>query len=535
MTTLTGTGLCLRAALRRDRLFWLCWIVVLALMPAFTAMKYDELIPAGSDPRLTLAPLAANPAMQALLGPAFDIYTKGGFTFWRAGGFTAIFAGMMTGFAIIRSTRAEEEAGRLELVRAGAIGRHAPLVAALLESLLGAVAAGVVTAAACMAAGLGTRGSLAGGLALTCCGLVMAGAGAVIGQVFESARTARAWTVGIVFGGMFLIRMMIDGAGTDSGRAWLRWAVPLEWGLLIRPWAGERWWVAALPLALFLALSLLALRLESVRDHGAGLRASRPGRARASVLLSGPFGLAWRLQRNGLIGWVIGLLVGAAGTGSIVSQTGASLARNPQLAEYLDRMGGSHDFEVSFYVAMLTILAGIAGVMAAVLIGSLHREEANGHLESLLATSVSRWRAAASHLVWALAAPVVLMVGVGALLPLSQARSDGDYSLIGQYARSAAALAPGMLLICGIAMALLGWLPRLFNLVWVVIGWTLFTTWFAALINLPASVARVQPWGYLSFLPRDTMDWTPFLVETGIAVVLVGVGLIGYRRRDITA
>lgn len=535
MSTLTGTGLSLRAGLRRDRLFWLCWIVALASMPALTATKYNELIPAGADPHAALAPLAANPAMQALLGPAFDIYTKGGFTFWRVGGFTAMFAGMMTGFGIVRATRGEEEEGRLELLRAGAIGRHAPLFAGLLESVLGSVGAGLLAAVACVAVGLGLQGSLACGLAIACCGLVMAGAGAALCQVFESARTARAWTIGVVFGGMYLIRMMIDGAGPDSGYAWLHWLVPLEWGLLIRPWAGERWWVAALPIALFILLGALSVRLESVRDHGAGLRQSRPGPAQASRRLSGPFGLAWRLQRNGLIGWAIGLLVGAAGTGSIVSQAGSALAKNPQLSAMLDKMGGSHDFEVSFYVAMLGILAGIAGVMAAVLLGHLRREETHGHLEPMLATVATRRRSAGAYLVWAVLAPVVLMIGAGALLPLSQVRAGGDQSLIGQYARSAGALAPGMLLICGIAMALLGWLPRLFNLVWVAVGWTLFTTWFAALIDLPGWMVRLQPWGYLSFLPRDTMNWTPFLVETAIAAVLVVLGLVGFRRRDIPA
>ncbi len=535
MSTLAGTGLCLRAGLRRDRLFWACWIVVLALMPALGASQYDTLVPAGADPRATLAPLAANPAMQALLGPAFDITTKGGFMFWRVGGFVAMFAGMMTGFGIVRATRAEEEEGRLELLRSGAIGRHAPLVAGLAESALGSIGAGLLTAAVCVGVGLKIGGSLACGLALVSCALVLAGAGAVLAQVFESARTVRAWTVGVVFGGMYLIRMMIDGAGPDSGHAGLHWAVPLEWGLLIRPWSGERWWVAGLPVALFLLLAVLSVRLESARDHGAGLRQTRPGPGRAARRLSGPFGLAWRLQRNGLIGWAIGLLVSAAGIGSIVSQTGSSLAKNPQLTGYLDKMGGSHDFEVSFYVAMLGILAGICGVMAAVLLGHLRREETHGHLEPMLATAVTRWRAAGAHLVWAGLAPVVLMVGIGALLPLAQARSAGDYALIGQYARSAAGLAPGMLLICGIAMTLLGWWPRLFNLVWAVIGWTLFTTWFAALIDIPGWMTKLQPWGYLSFLPRDTMDWPPFLLETAVAAALIGFGLAGYRRRDIPA
>lgn len=533
MTTLIGTGALLRSALRRDLLFWTCWIVVLASMAPATAVKYDELVPAGTDPRVALAPLVSNPSLVALLGPAFDPWTRGGFTFWRVGGFTAMFAGMMTGFAIIRATRAEEEAGRLELVRAGAVGRHAPLMSALLEAAAGSLAAGLVTALVCIADGLGARGSLAGGLALTACGLVVAGPGAALAQIFTSARTARGWTLGVVFGGMFLVRMMVDasgGAGTG-----LRWAVPLEWGLLIRPWAAERWWVAVLPLALYLVTSALALRLESMRDHGAGLRTPRPGAARAAGYLSGPFGLAWRLQRNGLAGWTVGLLLGAMGCGSVISQTGGSLAANPQLSAYLDRMGGSSDFLVSFFATMLVILFGIAAVMVITLLGHLHSEEARGRVEPVLAGATDRRRVAGSHLLWAAAAPIVVMIAAGALLAAPRAEDASDWSLAGRYAVSALALSPGLLLVCGVAMALVGWLPRLYGITWAVIGWTFFTTWMPAIIDIPGWMARLQPWGYLSLIPRDTMDWTPFLVETGIAVALIALGLVGYRRRDMPA
>lgn len=533
MRTVAGTWTLLRTAVRRDLLFWICWIVVLAAMPPSTAVKYDQLVPAGTDPHTALAPLASNPSLVALLGPAFNPWTKGGFTFWRVGGFTAMFAGMMAGFAIIRATRAEEEDGRLELIRAGAVGRHAPLMSALVESALGCLVAGLVTALVCIGDGLGVRGSLAGGLAVTVCGLVVAGPGAAIAQVFASARTARGWTLGVLFGGMFLLRMTTDAAG-DADAA-LRWAVPLEWGILIRPWAGERWWVAALAVALFLVTSALALRLESIRDHGAGLRTARPGPASAAGYLSGPFGLSWRLQRNGIIGWAAGLLIGAIGSGSIISQTGSSLANNRQLTSYLDHMGGSDNFLISFFATMLVILFGIAAIMVITVLGHLRTEESRGRIEPILAGATTRARVSGSHLTWAVLAPVVVMVAAGGLLALPRARSNSDWSLPGQYAASALALAPGLLLVCGIALLLVGWAPRLYGLAWAVIGWTLFTTWFSAIIDMPGWMVRLQPWGHLSLPPRDPMHWTPFLVETGIAIVLLGLGMIGYRRRNIPA
>ncbi|GAA2181250.1 ABC transporter membrane-spanning protein [Brooklawnia cerclae] len=535
MNTLAGlrTPLCL--GLRRDWLFWLCWMVGLALLPAFTATSYDQLIPPGTDPSATIEPLRNSPAMLALLGPAFDLYSKGGFVMWRVGGFTSVFVGMAAGFGVIRATRAEEEAGRLELIRSGSLGRHAPLGAAIVLATIGSLGTGLLTGVLTVAVGLPATGSVAAGLAMASTGLVFTGIGAVVAQVFESARTARYWTIGAIWGGMFVLRMMVDGAGPDAGISFARWLIPLEWGMLIRPWADERWWVFLLSVALFAVLVLLAFRLESTRDHGAGLTRTRPGRPSAAAWLAGPFGLAWRLQRGGLVGWSLGLLLGAVGTGSIMSQMDQSIEANPEIGAMLEKMGGTSNVEMAFYIAMLDIMATVAGIMGATILHRLRAEEARGHAEALLATAVPRWRLALSHLAWAVVLPCLVFIGVGALLPLVQAGSSGDYSAIGQYTRAAAALTPGIVFVVGLAMLLIGWFPRLTGLVWAVLGWTMFATWFAVLFQVPEWLTKVQPWGYLAHLPRDAMDWPAFAVESVIGVALLVAGLVGYRHRSIPA
>ena len=53
----------------------------------------------------------------------------------------------MSMFLVGRHTRAEEESGRDELVRAAAIGRQAPMTAALVDALLANVVLGVFVAA----------------------------------------------------------------------------------------------------------------------------------------------------------------------------------------------------------------------------------------------------------------------------------------------------------------------------------------------------------------------------------------------------
>ncbi len=71
----------------------------------------------------------------------------------------------------IRHTRAEEAAGRLELLGAGVVGRDAPLAAALALTFGASVVLGLVTAGALVGAGLPATGALAFGLSWAAAGI----------------------------------------------------------------------------------------------------------------------------------------------------------------------------------------------------------------------------------------------------------------------------------------------------------------------------------------------------------------------------
>ncbi|PID55374.1 MAG: hypothetical protein CSB46_00100 [Micrococcales bacterium] len=530
-----GLRMSLRVAWRRNRWFWVWWILGLSVLMPITSSQYDTLLPPGGDSARVLATLAANPAMRAMLGPVYDLSTKGGFVFWRVGGFVTVMAALMAGFAIIRATRAEEEAGRLEMVRAAPVKPHEPFVAAVVVSLVGCVAAGATNTVAIGVLGLPWAGCVAAGAAIACSGALFVGIGALTAQLFASARAARAWTLGAGLGGMYVLRAVIDGLPEDSMVAPLRWAIPLEWGMLVRPFAGDRWWVLLLPVTSTVLVLAVAYRLESIRDHGTGVRASRPGPDTAAAGLAGAPGLAWRLHRTGVLGWAFGLLVAAVLFGSVGAQMDQLAGSNQSVLDVFERLGGSDAITTAFFTGMLSILVTIVAVMAVSILGRIQAEEATGRAELMLATATRRTAYAVSHLRLAIAAPALVLVAVGALLPSAKAVTDSRWEMIGDYALGAAGLLPGLVLVVGLALLVIGWAPRLLPAVWAVLGWSVFTGWFAALFDLPDWLVDLQPWGHLAFMPRDRMSWPPFLVETGIAVVLIVLGLAGFRRRDITS
>lgn len=530
----TGISPALALAWRRSRVFWTVWVFgLLTLMPA-TVTKYHEIIPPGSNATQLLDLLASNPTMRAMLGPPFDLTNPGGFTMWRVGTFVATAAAMMSALGVIRATRAEEEEGRVELLRSGAIGRHAPLTAAIILAIGANLAFALLQTVALIKLDTPATGALLASLGIALTGAVFAGIGAVCAQIFESARTARYWSLGIVLGGLYLGRAAIDGSGDGSPLEPLRWAVPLEWAALARPYAGDLWWVLLLPAATTVALVVIAFRLESSRDLGAGLRAIRPGPASASADLSGARGLAWRLHRAGVWGWSIGILLSAAGMGSLALSMDKLTEGNSAVADVMRRMGGSSVLRDAFYMAMLGILATIVALAGVVLLNRLRTEEAAGRAEVMLSTDTSRPAFAWSHLAWALGLPSVLLVLVGVLLPTAQLTREGDVAIVGKLVGAALVLLPGVWLTIGLAIFLIGVAPRAFGVAWALLAWTVFCTWIAALFeDLPTWLVKLQPWGHLPHLPADPMSWPPVLIVSGLSIVLVVLGMWGYRRRDI--
>ena len=531
---MTGFSAAFRLAFRRSRMFYLWWVLALSVMLPATVTKYHDLVPPGENGQIAIAQLAGNPTMRALLGPAFNLNDAGGFTFWRVGTFMAAAVGFMAVLGVIRATRAEEEDGRVELIRSGAVSPAAPLAAGVALSLLACFATGALSALLMIAATPGVGGALATGLGLALTGTMFTGVGAVFAQVFPSARTSRVFSLGIVLAGLYLARAIVDTpASTPTLDAW-RWAMPLDWAALARPYASERWWVFLLPLAVTVVLVALAFWLETRRDLGAGLRAAGNGADTAAPYLRDAGGLSWRLLRVSIIGWTVGIVISAIGTGTLATSLDTAFNDQPQVMDLLRKIsGGAQGIQDAFYGAMLAILATIVTIAGVVLLSRLRSEETEGHSEVMLSTAITRRTYALAMLVPAVLLPIVLLIATGALLPLIQATSQGTATLVGTITVASLALIPGVVLVMGFAMLVVGWRPRWFGLVWAVVGWTIFTSWVLTLWSPPDWLLRLQPWGWLPHLPSEPMRWGAFTLELVLGAVMLGLGLVGYRRRDI--
>ena len=530
--TLIGLWPMTRLALRRDRIWWPAWIVALSLQIVVTAGAYESLYPTAAS-RLTLGTtMGANPSLRALYGPAFDLTSAGGFTSWRMGTFAAAFIAMVSFLSVIRHTRAEEEAGRLELLRSGVVGRHAPLAAALLVTVGANLVLAAIVIIGLISEGTPVAGTLALGLGFVACGIVFAGVGAVAAQISENARPARGMAAAVL-GAAYVLRALGDSSLSGTWMTWLSWVSPIGWSQQVRAFAGERWWTLGIPLVVGPALIALAVSLEGRRDFGAGLRVSPLGPERAAPGLSTAAGLAWRLQRGSLLSWAIGLAIFAGAIGSVANGVLDLFKGNAQLEAIFRSLGGGQSLIDVFFASVLPLMATIATVHSIQALLRLRSEETENRAEQVLGAAVTRTRLLGSHLVISVASPLVLMTAVGLAAGGAYAASVHDVSRLWAVLGGALVLVPAMWVLTGVTMALVGMAPERTALGWVALAACGLLGQLGPVLQLPDKVLRISPYANVPNLPGGELEPLPLLILSLIALALTAAGVWGFRRRDI--
>lgn len=523
MRSSTGALVLVRFHLRRDRLMLVLWILGGVLLYYSQAVGTDGLYSTQAQLDRAAAKMESNAAFIAMAGPARALDSVGGQVAWQAGAFGSILAGLMSMFLVGRHTRAEEESGRDELVRAAAVGRNAPLVAAAVTAAIANVLLGALVAASLASYGLPVMGSVVLGTACALTGGVFGAVALVAAQLASSTRAVYAIT-GAVIGLSYLLRAI-----GDVGDGALSWLSPIGWGQYMRAFAGDSWWPALLSLVTTTVLALAAVALSDRRDLGSGVISPRPGPSRGA--LDSTVGLAWRVQRSSVVGWTVGLLVGGLAFGSI--------GDNVQ-----DLIGDSHfSHEVfvssgvslldSFYATLATMLALIVTGFAVSSVLRLRSEESEHFAELLLSTAVSRRRWALSHLAITLAGTVAAMAAAGVGLGLG-------FFLVTQDDRAALRLlgVAGQYVVPVLVVAALTWLAYAVRSTWgmlgfVVLGFSAVVLLFGEVLRLPAWLMGVSPFHHLAVLPTRDFDVTSAVVMVLLIAAAVVAGDIVLRRRDI--
>lgn len=523
---MTGTGKLLRLILRRDRVILPLWVLLLGLLPQVYIAGFQKLFTTDAE-RLDYAHVsAANAGFAGLYGPLSGD-SLGELVVWRAG-FVPVMIGLAALLTVIRHTRAEEEAGRSDLIRATVVGRWAQLAAALIATMLSGLVIGVLVAVSMIGAGEPAEGSVAFGVLFALSAWLFAGVAAIAAQLTSSARGARMIGV-LVLGVSFVLRMGGDISKIGDGRLeWLAWLSPLGWVQKIIPYGEDNWTPAVVAVVATVVTVAVAGALLTRRDLGAGLLASRLGPARAGNGLSSPLGLAWRLHRGLLFGWTAGfaaLGVVFGGVGTSVVQLAAT---SSGVADTFAKIGGSGSITDAYFVSTTGTCALIVSLYAIQAALRMRDEEQNGHAELILGTAVGRTSWAASHLLFALLGPAVAMVAQGVTAGLT-------FGEFGPVLSAALVQLPAVWVLGSVAVLLIGVVPRFAPVAWGTVALSLLLLLVGPLLEFPQWVLDISPFTHVPQVPAASFTAVPEIVLILIAIVIAATGLTALRRRDIPA
>jgi len=535
VSSLSGTLALTRLALRRDRLRLPAYVLGLAvlwagMLAAEGAQSHQALV---EETEI----FVRTPAVR-IFGVSSGV-SVGATVLIRGFVVLAALAALMSVQAVVRHTRQSEETGRAELVRAAVVGRYGALAAALVATVGADIALAMALALAGLVTGQPAAGSLAAGASVGAFGVVFAGVAAVTVQLSSSARGAAglaAAALGLAFmiSGVGNMLGTADPSGLRLESAWPAWLSPMGWGQQMRPYGGDHWWPLALSCAAFVVLVCVAGALATRRDLGRGILAERRGRGEASAALLSPLGIVWRLQRGALLAWAVGMLVFGLVFGAIIDDVAGSSSAT---TDWYARMGGSGVILDAYRASAIAMAAMAVAVYVVQMLLRMRAEEADGRLEPLLSTAVSRPRWVMSHVVNAALGAFALLLVFAAGMGAAAGAVLGDLPVqVRDMLAAGVVQLPGIMVVGAVVVAVTALLPR-----WAAtISWTAVIVFIllgplfgAATLQLPGWAQDLSPFTHVPKVPAADVTAVPVVALLVVATALAAAGLAWFRRRDL--
>ncbi|MDN5685465.1 MAG: polyketide antibiotic transporter [Brachybacterium sp.] len=528
---LTGIGALVRLFGRISRRQIIIWALAMVVTVAASVVALKEAYP-DQEALDARAALLGNPSAVLMTGPAF---ARDHYTLWAAVAnelflYVLLAGAIMSILLTVRHTRAEEEAGRLEMLRSLPTGRLAPAAAALVVVAIANLVLGAAVSIAVLVTGAPVLDGIALGTATALTGLVFAGIAAVAAQVTEHGGTASGLALGAL-----AVAFLVRGVGDviEEEGSWLSWFSPLAWAQQSKVFVEVRWWPLAVSVAAILVLVALAAVLSRRRDLGSGLRPAPPGPAAASAALRAPGGLARRLVTPMMVAWAIGLFLFAIAFGSLASSLEDMVEQIPTIGEFAPIDVDDLTRSFTGYILLMLALGPVGLIVSGVL--RLRSEEQEGRLAGTLLAGIGRITVALRWVVVVTLEVFALQVLLGLGTGIGVWQATGEASWIGETTLAALAYLPAIAFAGALTLALYGLAVRLAGLAWLMMIWAALDTFLGDLLQLPRWARNLSVLHHVPAVPDADLEATPLVVMAALAVLLTVVGLGALRRRDLVA
>jgi len=513
------------------------WGYVFAASSASSIIGYVSLYKTPAAREQLVHTLGSNSGINALLGMPHRIDTVGGFTAWRTLGIAMIIGSIWGLLLSTKTFRGEEESGRWEMFLTGQTTARKGAANALIGLLAALGVLFIITSAATFAAGqthhlhFTLSESCFFGLALAATAAEFMAVGALTSQLAPIRRRASMYAA-LVFGVSFLARAASDAS---SSLGWLINLSPLGWIEKLHPLRDSSpiWLV---PIAIFcLVFSLAAVYLAGRRDLGASLLADKDTAKARRRLLGSPLGLAFRLEKNTVIGWTLGaafvglaygyiaksatqIIKDSAGAGKVVSK----IAGEAQLA------GAKTFLGILFLLATILIMAE-----ATSLVGSMRNEESQGYLDNFLVRQTSRLRWLSGRLGVIYIALTFSVIAAAVFGWLGEASQHTGVSFHEMFTAGLNIL-PAEIFIAGIGILTFGFKPRLTSSVmYGAIAWSFLLEMVGSAINLNHYILDTSIIHHIALAPAVSPNWTTGKIYIAAGVIMMLLGSARFNSRDL--
>ena len=518
-----------RFIFRQDRQRISIWIMALTFFTLIVPISFGGLYGSQQE-REAMAQTMANPAMTAMIGPAnLSNYTLGIMTAHQMLLMTATVVALMSILFVTRHTRANEEDGRLEMIRALPTGRLSYLNASLLVVSVTCMALALISGFGLFMLGIESmnlEGSLLYGTALGATGLFFAGVTAVFAQLSDSSRGTIGYSIGA------LLIAYLYRAITDVSNETLSWISPLAWVTKAEVYDHNNWWPVVLMIVTSFVLYIIANYLHAIRDVDQGFLPPKPGRKYASIFLQNPIGLALRLQRVGMISWAIGMYVLGASYGSVLGDLETFFSDNEAMKQLLPPVEGVSLIEqfIPMLMIVISLLATIPPVMS---MNKLRSEEKKERIVHLLAKNVSRTKLIGSYFIISIVNGfIMLSFAALGLWSVGNIVVEGGLSF-GIIVGAAISYYPAMLVMISLAVLLIGIYPRFTSFIWLYVFYSFIVLYLGGLFQFSDWVGNISPYGHVPQTPIEDFSLLPLILLSIVAMMLTVIGVIGFNKRDI--
>ena len=538
-----NSGWLARFMLGREKVISTVWIITLTLFSVALAPGLNGMFDAAGRAQFVVT--LDNPVMVAMMGPVYgaDNYTAGAMYTGMMLLWVLITVGIMNIFLISRHTRADEEKGRIEVVRSLPVGRLANLNAAMATAVIVNAVLGLLTGLGLAAMGIesmGFAGSMLYGAVVCATGLMFAAVTALFCQLSASKSGATGYSF-LALGVFYMLR----AAGDMRGNAFLSCLSPLGLALRAQAYIENHWWPVLVLLLEFSVITAVAYKLNSMRDLDQGFIPARPGKREASSFIRSPFGFALRLSRKTILLWIILMFVLGASYASVIGDISTFVGDSPQYLEILGMPADvvanlsdatKNEMVQKYFMSFVTTMMSLVCIVPLLIVVMKPRNEEKEHrAEHMLTRATPRIKYLAGYTILAYASSVTIQcaTAIGIYGTAVSLVGEANPFPFGQLLQAYLAYLPALWVMIGIAVLLTGLLPKASGAVWGYYGFVCFVSFMGEVIGLPGWLLKIAPLKNVSQVLLVDFNYVPLVIMTVIAAVCTTAGFVFYRRRDL--